>query len=297
MTSYQLRRTPRHETLTVRGLRMHVTRWGPAPSGEAAPLLLLHGFQDTCDTFQFMVDHFDQDRPLMAIDWRGFGRSEWPQDGYWFPDYLADLDALADQLSPDAPLRLIGHSMGGNIASLYAGIRPDRVQCVVNLEGFGLTRMKAPDAPKRYRRWLDELKAPAKLKEYASLDQLASVIQFRYPRFPEAHVRFVAEAWSKPLADGRVQLLGDPRHRRVNPVLYRREEAEACWGAGRAPMLLLLGGESEHLSKLGPDGDVAAIRAVMPVAELAYVPGAGHMMHIEKPELVAPLVEAFVNLH
>ena len=275
---------------------MHATQWGPAPGDGIAPLLLLHGFQDTSDTFQFLVDHFDQELPLMAIDWRGFGRSEWPQDGYWFPDYLADLDALADYLSPNAPVRLIGHSMGGNIASLYAGIRPERVQFVVNLEGIGLQRTQAAQAPERYRLWLDELKAPPQLKEYASLDQLASVIQFRYPRFPQAHARFVAAAWSEPTSDGRVRLLGDPRHRRINPILYRREEAEACWSAGRAPVLLLLGEESDLLSKLGA-GEIAAIRALIPAAELAYVPGAGHMMHIEKPELVAPLVEAFVNSH
>ena len=80
------------------------------------------------ETFQFLVDCFSADRTCIAIDMRGFGRTQRPDDGYWFPDYLADVDALLDQLAPDAPVDLIGHSMGGNIAMLYAGARPNRVR-------------------------------------------------------------------------------------------------------------------------------------------------------------------------
>src|ERR1700734_2209803 len=111
MTAYQVLRAPRHETARVRGLDMHLTRWGPPPSESVSPIVLLHGWLDTGDTFQFMVDALCRDRPLVALDWRGFGRSEWPKEGYWFPDYLGDLDVLLDQLSPELPVRLVGHSM------------------------------------------------------------------------------------------------------------------------------------------------------------------------------------------
>ena len=93
---------------------------------------------DAGATFQFVADALPATRSLVALDWRGFGRSAWPDDGYWFPDYYADLDALLDQLSPDAPATLIGHSMGGNIAMMYAGIRPERVRAVVCIDAFGL---------------------------------------------------------------------------------------------------------------------------------------------------------------
>ena len=150
VTAYAVLREPRHETVRVRGLDVHLTVWGPKPSESVLPVFLLHGWLDCGETFQFMVDALQKDWFLVAPDWRGFGRSEWPQQGYWFPDYLGDLDALLDQLSPGAPARLVGHSMGGNIACSYAGIRPERVRCVVNLEGFGLARtspaIKAPMA-------------------------------------------------------------------------------------------------------------------------------------------------------
>ncbi|MGO8857478.1 MAG: alpha/beta fold hydrolase [Steroidobacteraceae bacterium] len=296
MGSYQVLRVPRHETMRVRGLDLHLTRWGPDPSESNLPVFLLHGWQDTGDTFQFMVDEFKRDWPLVALDWRGFGRSEWPQDGYWFADYLADLDALLEGLSRGAPARIVGHSMGGNIASLYAGVRPERVRCVANLEGFGLPRSSPQQAPTQLRQWLDQVKSRPTLKDYDSVEQLASVIRFRYPRFNDAQAAFVAAAWSKE-RDGRIRLLGDSRHRWVNPVRYHREDAEACWREVKAPVLMLLGEESEYLSKLGADGSDAALRNIIPQIEILRIAGAGHMLHIEKANVVAPLIENFLSAH
>ena len=297
MTTYDVLRAPRHETLRIRGLDIHVRRWGPEPSGSALPVFLLHGWLDTGDTFQFMVDAFEQDWPLVALDWRGFGRSGWARDGYWFPDYLADLDALLEQLGMAEPARIVGHSMGGNVASLYAGLRPDRVRCVVNLEGFGLPRTSPDQAPARLCTWLDQVKSIPTLKDYDSFEQLASVIRLRYPRFTEAQSRFIANAWGRLEADGRVLLLGDARHRWVNPVLYKREDAEACWRGVRAPLLMLLGEESEFLSRLGSDGTEAAFRAIISGIQVVRIASAGHMLHIERPDLVAPLVENFLIGH
>ena len=276
---------------------MHLTRWGPEPSGSLSPIFLLHGWLDSGETFQFMVDALQRDWPLVALDWRGFGRSEWPQQGYWFPDYLGDLDALLAELSPAAPVRLVGHSMGGNIACSYAGIRPERVRCVVNLEGFGLARTSPAQAPARMRKWLDQLKAEPPRKYYASFEELAGIIRFRYPRFSAAQAAFVAAAWGKLDGGGRVRLAGDPRHTLVNPILYKREDTEACWRELRAPLLLLVGEESDTLAKLGADGTTEAFRSIFPHIEIARVAGAGHMLHIERPELVAQLVESFLDAH
>jgi pimeloyl-ACP methyl ester carboxylesterase len=296
-TQYRARREPLHETMRVRGLDIHLTRWGPRPSDGVPPVLLLHGFQDTGDTFQFMVDAFEQDWPLVAPDWRGFGRSEWAPGGYWFPDYLADLDALLDQLGPGEPIRIVGHSMGGNVAALYAGLRPERVRCLVSLEGFGLPRTRPDQAPEKLRKWLDQVKCVPPLKNYESFAQLASIIRSRYPRFSKAQSAFVAKAWATREADGRVHLRGDARHRWVNPVLYRREEAEACWRAIKAPTLMLLGEESGYLQHLGADGTDEAFRAIIPGIETAHIVGAGHMLHIEMPDLVAARVENFLSAH
>ena len=276
---------------------MHLTCWGPPPSEAAVPVFLLHGWQDTGETFQFMVDALSSEWPLVAPDWRGFGRSQWTGNGYWFCDYVADLDALMDDLSPGAPARLVGHSMGGNIACVYAGVRPERVRCLATLEGFGLPRLPPSQAPEQLCKWLDQVKAPPLPKDYDSYEQLASVIKFRFPRFSAAQADFVSRKWARLTAGGRVQLLGDPRHRWISPAGYRREDTEAMWRQIKAPVLLLLGGESEHLDKLGVDGTEAAIRALFSRLDIARVPGAGHMLHIEKPDHVAMLVETFLSTH
>jgi pimeloyl-ACP methyl ester carboxylesterase len=112
----------------IRGLRYHVRTWGDAHS---PMLFLLHGWLDVSASFQFVVDALRHEWHVIAPDWRGFGLSAWAPGGYWFPDYYADLDALLDLYRPDTPVNLVGHSMGGNVALMYAGMRPQRVAHVM----------------------------------------------------------------------------------------------------------------------------------------------------------------------
>ena len=158
--SYSVGRAPRVEHLTLRGnVRYRIRHWDSRSqvSAQRPPLLLTHGWMDMGASFQFMVDRLADDRHVIALDWRGFGGSSGPGpvDSYWFADYLGDLDALVDQLSPHTPIDLLGHSMGGNIVMTYAGLRPSRIRRLVNLEGFGLPETLPRDAPARLVQWLD----------------------------------------------------------------------------------------------------------------------------------------------
>jgi pimeloyl-ACP methyl ester carboxylesterase len=289
---YAIRRTPRHETVDVRGVRHHVTRWGP---DSPTPLVFLHGWADTSDTFQFVVDALAHDHPIVAPDWRGFGRSAWNGATYWFPDYFADLEALLDRYVPGGPATLVGHSMGGNVAGLYGGIRPERVARLVNLEGFGLPRAQSDDAPERYAKWLDQLREPPQFGTFPSIEQFARVLARRNPRLPPDRALFVARTWATALPDGRCAVGADPAHKLVNPVLYRREEAEACWRRCVAPTLLVLGGRSEYRPGLGADGSDEYFRGLYPNLRIETLPEAGHMMHHEEPEALAALIEAFLD--
>jgi pimeloyl-ACP methyl ester carboxylesterase len=291
--AYVPRRAPRFEMLQLRGIETRLTRWDGESPG-SPPLLLLHGFMDTGATFQFLVDAFAANRRSVAIDWRGFGASSNGADGYWFPDYLADLDALLDTLSPDRPVNIVGHSMGGNVAMLYAGVRPERVARLVNLEGIGLPRTEVDTAVSRYREWLDQIKEPDERRTYPSLDALAVSIARRFPRMSRERVEYIAAAWSRPRAGGGFELAADPRHRRVNPVRYRRDEAEAVWSQITSPVLLVLGGMSEHLDHLHEDGEIGRFEALIPSLRCVAIPGAGHMMHLEQPELVAAEIDKFL---
>jgi len=246
--------------------------------------VLLHGFLDTGATWQFLADYLPSSWTLVAPDWRGFGDTEWAPGGYWFPDYFADLDALLDHLVPRSRARVIGHSMGANIAKMYSGIRPQRLQWLVNLEGVGLARTQADQAPGRYAQWLDEVRDPFKPGRYESAEQLATILRMRNPRLTAAASEFIAKAWSHPVHGG-VELRFDPRHRQVNPILYRRDEAEACWARVAAPMLLVTGEVSEHRTRHG---------ATHPTEQRTVtIPGCGHMMHHEDPATVAKHIVAF----
>lgn len=273
----------------VRGLRHRILRWGPE---SAQPIVLLHGFQDCAETWQFLVDALPRDWSFAAPDWRGFGDTEGTGASYWFPDYFADLDQLLDLLCADVPARVIGHSMGGNVGALYAGIRPERLRWLVSLEGFGLPRSTAEQAPQRYAQWLDELREGVRPSRYDSVQQLAHVLRRRNARLPEAHALFMARAWSRPVAaqapaPGAVELRHDPWHRVVNPMLYRRDEAEACWMRSDVPTLMLLAGLSEYRERLLADGIDDYFRKVIRQLTLATLPGVGHMMYHEDPHAVA----------
>ncbi|MFO7277027.1 MAG: alpha/beta hydrolase [Pseudomonadota bacterium] len=288
--TYRPRREPRHEERTLRGLRHRLTWWGePCES----PIVLLHGFLDAGATWQFLVDCLPDSWSFVAPDLRGCGGTERAPGGYWFPDYLADLEALLDALVPNAPARLMGHSMGGNIASLYAGVRPDRVAWLVNLEGFGLPRTEPDQAAARFAEWLDQLRQGPRVSRYDSVERFAAVLRTRNPRLTLERSLFIAHAWTRPVENG-VELAADPLHRLVNPVLYRREEAESCWRRIKAPSLLLIGELSELRERLGADGTEEALRAAFPGARLRTVPGVGHMMHHEDPQAVAERIVEFV---
>ena len=151
-------KTPVSEFVTTRGTRLHVRRWG---SPDAPTLFMLHGWMDISASFQFVVDALVVDWQVIAPDARGFGLSDWPVERglsghYWFQDYLADLDALLDHYAPASlhgePVNLVGHSMGANVVCLYAGVRPERVRRVVDLEGFGMPAAKADRSPTRLDR-------------------------------------------------------------------------------------------------------------------------------------------------
>ncbi|MEP7244642.1 MAG: alpha/beta hydrolase [Gammaproteobacteria bacterium] len=291
----EIKRVPWHEEVLLRGLRHRLTWWGErAPN----PVILLHGWMDSGVTWQFLVDCLPADWPCVALDWRGFGASEWPQEGYWFPDYLADLEALLDRLSPDAPARLIAHSMGGNICTLYGGVQPKRIEWLVNVEGIGLARTLAEKAPERYAEWLEQIRNPPRERRYLSASVLAEFLVARNPRMPYARAEFLAKAWTKkdPTSDQGHLIMGfDPRHRNLNPTLYRRDEMEACWRRFEAPMLLVLAEQSAIRTRVGEDGTEEYFRNFFRNLSVVTLQDVGHMMHIEDPEALARHIVEFVG--
>ncbi len=279
--------------VTIRGLRYHVRHWGR----KGAPILfLLHGWMDVSASFQFLVDALKGDWQVLAPDWRGYGLTAWSgQDAYWFPDYIADLHLLLQQFERDRPATVIGHSMGGNVAGLYAGVRPERISRLVNLEGFGMPGTHADEAPKRYSRWISELTDQSGFRDYESFEALADRLMRNNTRLTRERAIFLAGHWGRQAEEGRVVLRSDPAHKRVNAVLYRAEEAMACWRSITAPVLWIEGEESDMHKHLRLSAEALAERkGCMPKITERIISGAGHMIHHDQPERLADTIERYL---
>ncbi len=299
--AYVARRPARSEFIRVRGLRYHVNVWGDATRAtpERPPIVMLHGWMDVGASFQFVVDALADERCVIAPDWRGFGLTTCPAaDSYWFPDYLGDLDALLDALSPKQPVDLLGHSMGGNVVMIYAGVRPERMRKLINLEGFGLPESRPDQAPRRYTTWLDELKEPAEIHSYNGVDGVAARLRKNNPLLSAERAAWLAPHWSTQHEDGRWHIRADAAHKRSNPALYQKAEVLACWKLIRAPLLWVEGDRTDVSKFWGnryPRADFDARIAVVPNLQSIVLAPAGHMLHHDQPEALAKHLEAFLD--
>ena len=302
---YRVRRASRSEFVSLRGLRIHLNVWGDAShvTPERPALVMLHGWMDVGASFQFVVDAMADERFVIAPDWRGFGLSDTPAgDGYWFPDYLGDLDALLDARLPGQAVDLVGHSMGGNIAMLYAGVRAARVRRLVNLEGFGMPDAPSKLAPGRYLKWLDELKQPRELRSYPSVEAVARRLRKTNPLLRPERAAWLAPRWSRRETDAGGAdawvLLADPAHKLSNPVLYRKDEVLACWRQISAPLLWVEGDLTDISKWWGDRYTVAEFHerlTVVPRVEKHRLSPAGHMLHHDQPEALAARLCAFLD--
>jgi pimeloyl-ACP methyl ester carboxylesterase len=287
---YKARIPVRGNTHRVRGVDYHISEWGDP----ADPLLVyLHGWGDSGATFQFVVDALVSRWHVVAPDWRGFGQTHCRASGYWFPDYLADLDDLLSKYCPSEPVRIVGHSMGGNIGGLYAGAMPERVRAFVNVEGFGLPDTSPTEAPARYREWLRRQREVPHFTRFGSMEGLARHIAKRSPRMTAAQARFVATAWAEEGPAGPT-LFADPAHKRPNAVLYRRAEAEACWRNVTAPVLLVAGADSAVLEAIGAQPSGCGLTLPFADVRTRIVAACGHMVHFEAPGKLAAAIEDFL---
>jgi pimeloyl-ACP methyl ester carboxylesterase len=279
-------------TVPIRGLAYHVRVWGEP---HAPKLFMLHGWMDVGASFQFLVDALERDWCVIAPDWRGFGQSAWCADGYWFADYIADLEALLDRFAPDEQARLVGHSLGGNVVNLYAGIRPDRVSRLVSLDGFGIPAEGSDGAPGKFAKWLDALRDPPTFAPYASMAAVADRLQKNNARLPRDKAEFLAAHWARTLPDGTAQLVSDPRHKLPFPTVYRMEEVLSVWSRVKAPVLWVSASESFVRKWLGQsEGGIEARMAALRDCRMITIAEAGHMLHHDQPRAVAAAIEPFL---
>jgi pimeloyl-ACP methyl ester carboxylesterase len=291
-SEYIPKRLSTSEFIDIRGLRYHLRFW-QATEPATQHVLLLHGWMDVGASFQFLVDCLPRSWSLTAADWRGYGLSQWPAtDSYGFADYIGDLDFLLDHM-PHQPTDIVAHSLGGNVAMLYAGIRPERIARLVNLEGLGMSAHTGAAAPQRYAKWLAELREVPRLRTYESHLAVAQRLQKNNPRLREDYALYLANHWAALQADGQWHLQAHPAHKLINANLYRVDEVVACWQKITAPVLLVMSDHLEDWAQFSQTEEYAQRLANVPRLSRATLPNTGHMLHHDQPQALATMIEQF----
>jgi pimeloyl-ACP methyl ester carboxylesterase len=276
------------EFIEVNRLRYHVRIWNPEG---AETFFFLHGHEDCSATFQFVVDRLPSTWRIVAPDWRGHGKTEWSHDGYLFQNYVSDLDVLVDHYAPDQYVRLLGHSMGGNTALLYAGVRPRRVDRLISLDGFGLTDEEPDGFPDRLAEWMDGVRERPELRASPDFAAMVRRLRMANQRLSEEMAQFLARELSVEQQDGSFLPSFDPLHRGPRPTTYRFEDAAATFARISAPVLWI--GSDRRLSPGLANGGIERRRKLLRNCKYAHLPETGHNMQHDAPAEVASLVEAF----
>jgi pimeloyl-ACP methyl ester carboxylesterase len=282
--------------VAVRGLRLRLHRWSPTGAPRGDLVLLLHGFLDAGSTFDMVAEPLAAaGLEVVAPDLRGFGASDRVGDGgyYHFPDYVADVDALVRALCPPpGPPRvaLVGHSMGGGVATLFAGTNPDAVSRLAVLEGWGPMDTPAELAVDQMRRHLRDLgRIDRAGRPLASMEDAVDRLAASHPRIGRDVLASRAERLVRRDPSGALQWAWDPLHRTTAPTPFLAPVYASFLRAIACPTLSISG---------GPHGwhppDEEERLALVRDLRRAEIPGAGHMMHWTAPAEVARILAGFL---
>jgi pimeloyl-ACP methyl ester carboxylesterase len=274
-------------------LRLHYVDWG---NSEAPPLILLHGGRDHCRNWDRVAEALRADFHILAPDLRGHGDSQWSSDGNYSMDaFIYDLAQLIHQQKL-APVNIVAHSLGGNIALRYAGIYPENVSRLVAIEGlFPSPAVEAELARKsideRMKEWIEERRALSGRtpRRYASVEEALSRMQEANRHLTPDQARHLTLHGVRQNEDGSYSWKFDNYLRSFPPLGMRPDEVRHLWSRISCPTLLVYGLES-WASNPAEDGRAAHFRN----ARLALFEGAGHWVHHDQPERFIAEVRQFL---
>ena len=275
-------------------LRLHYVDWG---NPGAPPMLLIHGGQDHCRNWDWVAAELRRDWHIIAPDLRGHGDSQWTTDGtYILAGYVYDLAQLAHQQRL-APVTIIGHSLGGNIALRYAGIHPENVRRLVAIEGLGPSpkviaeRYRTPIAA-RMRSWIEEQRGLAGRlpKRYASIEDAFRRMHEANQHLTPEQARHLTQHGVNQNEDGTYSWKFDNYVRSWPPADMTMTELEQLWSDITCPTLLVYGKESWASNPID-DGRASHFRR----AEVVTFEKAGHWVHHDRLDAFLDRVRAFLR--
>lgn len=275
-------------------LRLHYVDWG---NPGAPPVILLHGGRDHCRSWDWVAKALRRDYHVIAPDLRGHGDSAWSASGHYpMASYIYDLAQLihSQQL---APVSVIAHSLGGNIALRYTGIFPDTVRRLGVIEGLGPGPRTASDRDRkpihaRMADWIAEQRAQSSEVpwRYPSLDAALKRMQEANKRLPDDIARHLTEHAVNQNEDGTYCWKFDPYVRVWPPNDMSRDEISALWARITCPTLLVWGKES-WATNPEEDGRIEHFQR----ARVLGVEGAGHWVHHDRQALFIDAMRGFLK--
>lgn len=277
-----------HElTLEAGPLRLAARASGPA---EGRPVLALHGWLDNAASFEALAPLLPGIR-LVALELPGHGSSDHRPPGcaYHFLDYVGDVLAAADALGWRR-FSLLGHSLGGAVATLVAAARPQRIERVALIDSLGPLSEAPAHAPQRLAQALAfRQRGYRPPRRYANLEEAVDARRAAGGLSPSS-ARLLVERATIGDETG-LRWRSDPRLRWPSPYRLTEDQVLACLAAVRAATLVIAA-EDGHLP---PDDPVTRRRLeTVPNARLNRVPG-NHHLHMENAARVAALVRPFLT--
>lgn len=262
----------------------------------APRVLALHGWLDNAASFLPLAPFLDGIE-LVAIDMPGHGRSAHLPAGadYSFAGALTNLLDVADALGWDR-FGLLGHSMGGAIASLLAAACPERVTRLLAIEAIGTLAETPEQTVPRLREALAAQRAlrDKRLRVFPDVDSAVRARQFA-SRVPgsglgEAEVRLLVARGLRAV-DGGYTWSSDPRL--TLPTLVRMTEAqvEALVAGISCPVRAIFADPAQPYL---PDGLRRSRTRLLPAGEIVVMPG-GHHLHMQQPAEVAAAIGDFLR--
>jgi pimeloyl-ACP methyl ester carboxylesterase len=283
------------------GLTYHLLEWGgegdPPPADPGHTVVLLHGFLDLGSSWELAVKAgLEGTFHILAPDMRGHGDSDRVGAGgyYHFADYLADLHELLRLRARDR-VSLVGHSMGGAIASYYAGAFPERIARLALLEGLGPPE-PTTSTPERIRAWIrawERVRGHGQ-RSYSDVQEAAAQLRKHDPLLSGELAIQLAERGTSAGPDGRRRFKHDPLHATPGPYPFRLDTARELWGRVTCPVLLVEGAES--VFRHPPEERARRVEAFSSAAsvESLTIQGAAHMMLRHRPADIAAALSGFL---
>jgi len=274
-------------------LKLNYVDWGNA---DAPPLVLVHGGRDHCRNWDWVAETLRHDWHVIAPDLRGHGDSQWTADGnYEMDPFVFDLAQLIHQLEL-APVTLVGHSLGGNIALRYTGVYPENVRKLVAIEGLGpspalLAKRNALPYATRFRKWVDDKREAAgrSPRRYPIFDDALTRMMAANTHLSAEQARHLTVHGALRNEDGTWSWKFDP-HLNIWMFLDSNpHDMEALWRSITCPVRMMYGADS-WASNPARDGRLAAFNT----AEVVEFEKAGHWLHHDQFDAFVAALRDFI---